>query len=128
MVIEQPGRPEKFLRITLPHHLMIAQGTRVMVDSGDPMNGSYVSCTATGCVTDYTVSDEMIGRMRNGRYLIVQAMHVRGKPVTWMVPIADFGKAYDGPPADLAKFKSIYESPPRPWLDDTLQPHLRPKY
>jgi hypothetical protein len=62
----------------------------------------------------------------------VQALHVTGKTINWMVPISDFGKAYDGPPADLKKFWSIYQSPSKsdeslkPWKDDTLQPHLRP--
>jgi hypothetical protein len=75
----------------------------------------------------------LIGKLKNARYLIVQALHVTGKTINWMVPISDFGKAYDGPPADLKKFWSIYqspsksgESPLKPWKDDTLQPHLRP--
>jgi hypothetical protein len=46
--------------------------------------------------------------------------------INWTVPVSDFGKAYDGLPADLEKFWSIYESPPKPWKDDTLAPHLRP--
>ena len=79
-------------------------------------------------LSDHTVSDETIGTMKNGRYLAVQAIDVRGQPITWMVPVADFGKAYDGPPVDRARFKSIYESPAKTWKDDTLQPHLRPKH
>jgi len=128
ILIEQAGRSDKILRIMLPHNMMLRPGTRAIVDSGDPMNAAYVLCDAGGCVSDHTVSDETIGTMKNGRYLAVQAIDVRGQPITWMVPVADFGKAYDGPPVDRARFKSIYESPAKPWKDDTLQPHLRPKH
>jgi invasion protein IalB len=128
MLFEQEGRSDKILRIMLPHNVMLRVGTRVIVDSGEPMNAAFVVCEASGCVSDHTVSDELIGSMKNGRYLTAQAIDVAGKVINWMVPISDFGKAYEGPPADLAKFKSIHESPPKPWQDDTLQPHLRPKY
>jgi invasion protein IalB len=135
MLFEQDGRSDKILRIMLPHNVMLGPGTRVIVDSGDPMSAAYVVCNASGCVSDHTVSDELVGRMKNGRYLTVQAIDVRGQPISWMVPVADFGKAHDGPSVGLEKFWSIYETPPKPderppkpWQDDTLQPHLRPKY
>jgi invasion protein IalB len=135
MLFEQDGRSDRILRIMLPHNVMLGPGTRVIVDSGEPMSAAYVLCDASGCVSDHTVSDELIGRMKNRGYLTVQAIDVRGQPIAWMVPVADFGKAYDGPSVGLEKFWSIYESPPKtdghppkPWQDDTLQPHLRPKY
>ena len=43
---EQEGRPDKFLRITLPHNLMIGPGTRLFIDAGDPVHGAFVSCVA----------------------------------------------------------------------------------
>jgi invasion protein IalB len=49
---EQEGKPDKVLRITLPHNLMIGPGTRLVIDAGEPMRGAFVSCMPEGCVAD----------------------------------------------------------------------------
>ena len=59
-LFEQEGRSDKFLRITLPHNLMIGPGTRLFIDAGEPMRGAFVSCGPEGCVADYTVTDERL--------------------------------------------------------------------
>ena len=89
----------------------------------EPMRDAYVHCVASGCAADYAVTDDVIGKMKNSQTMIVEGIDPIGT-----VPVSGFGQAYDGPPADLEKFWSIYERPPKPWKDDTLQPHLRSKY
>jgi hypothetical protein len=42
----------------------------------------------------------MIANMKKGQVLYVQAIQVNGAAVTLSLPLADFGKAYDGPPTD----------------------------
>jgi invasion protein IalB len=126
VLFEQEGRSDKILRVTLPLIVQIGPGTRLTVDQGDPANRPYVFCLANGCAADFTATDELIGKLKNGRYMFVQAIDVAGQGFSWTVPVSDFNKAYEGLPTDPRKFKSIYESPPKPWKDDTLQPHLRP--
>jgi invasion protein IalB len=125
-LFEQESRSDKFLRVTLPVNVSIGPGTRVTIVPGEPTNRAYVFCVASGCASDYNVTDETISKIKHSRTMIVEAIDATGQVISWMLPVSGFGEAYEGPPANLAKFKSIYESPPKPWKDDTLQPHLRP--
>jgi hypothetical protein len=42
----------------------------------------------------------LIAKMKKGQVLNVQAINQNHQPLTLPVPLADFGKAYDGPPTD----------------------------
>jgi len=127
VLIEQEVRPNKILRITLPLGVSIGPGTRVIVDRGEPMSGTYVICFANGCAADYDVTAEFIGSLKNGRNLVVQGIDGTGQPINLALSLSDFAKAYEGPATDPGVFERQRESPPKPWLDDTLQPRLRPK-
>jgi len=124
VLIEQEGRPNKTLRVTLPLGMSIQPGTRVIVDQGQPMTGPYVICFKNGCMADYEASGEFVDNMKRGKDLAVQGVKGGGQVLTVVIPLADFAKAYDGPPTDPREFER--QRAPKPWLDDTLQPHLRP--
>jgi invasion protein IalB len=103
VVIEPEGEGKKILRVTLPLGVSLQPGTRIMVDQGQPMTGPYVICVATGCMADYEASDELIARMKTGQTLHAQGIGETGQPISIPLPLADFTKAYDGPPADPRK-------------------------
>jgi invasion protein IalB len=103
VVIEPEGGGKKILRITLPLGMALPPGTRVIVDQGQPMTGPYVICVAAGCMADYEASDELIGKMKASQSLHVQGINEAGQPVSIPLPLADFAKAYDGPPSDPKK-------------------------
>src|SRR5947209_20117400 len=44
VLIEPENEPKKVLRVTLPLGMSLQQGTRVIVDQGQPMTGPYVIC------------------------------------------------------------------------------------
>ncbi len=100
VLIEAEGQARKVLRVTLPLGMSLRPGTRVIVDGGQPVNAPYVTCIPNGCVADYEASEEMIGNLKRGRNLHVQGINAAGQPITMSVPLADFAKAYDGPPTD----------------------------
>lgn len=100
-VIEPEGEPRKLLRILVaPLGLQIPPGTRVMVDQGQPMSGPYSTCFMHGCVADYEVTADLIGRMKQGQNLIVQGVGGNNQVFTLSLPLGEFGKAIDGPPPD----------------------------
>ena len=103
VVIEPEGEPRRILRVTLPLGMSLQPGTRVIVDSGQPMTGPYVICFPTGCVADYEASNELITKMKTGQNLHVQGLNGSGQPISLALPLADFAKAYDGPPSELPK-------------------------
>jgi invasion protein IalB len=126
VLIEPEGNPRKVLRVTLPLGMSIEPGTRVIVDNGEPMIGPYVICFNNGCMADYEASAELIGKLKKGQGLVIQGINGAGQPMRVVIPLADFAKAYDGPPSDPRVFEAQQEKLRKPWRDDTLQPHLRP--
>ena len=105
VIIEPEGEPKKILRVTLPLGMQLIHGTRVIVDNNPPMQSPYVICFANGCMSDYEVTPELLANMKKGQNLVVQAINSNGAPLTLPLPLAEFAKAYDGPPTDPKVFE-----------------------
>jgi invasion protein IalB len=105
VIIEPEGEPKKILRVTLPLGMQLVHGTRVIVDSNPPAQSPYVICFANGCMSDYDVTPELLANMKKGGTLVVQAINSNGAPLTLPLPLAEFAKAYDGPPTDPKVFE-----------------------
>jgi invasion protein IalB len=105
VLIEPEGEPKKLLRVTLPLGMQLVHGTRVIVDQNQPMTAPYVICFTNGCMADYDASVDLIGKMKKGQGLVIQAINSTGQPISLVLPLADFAKAYDGPPTDPKVFE-----------------------
>jgi invasion protein IalB len=116
VLIEPEGDTKKVLRVTLPLGMQLPQGTRVIVDQGQPMNAPYIICFTNGCMADYEASAELIGKLKKGQGLVVQGINSQGQPISLVLPLTDFGKAYDGPPTDPKVFEEQQKK-----LQDDLQ-------
>jgi invasion protein IalB len=92
-VIEPEGADKKLLRVTLPLGMQVPPGTRVIIDQGQPATGPYVICFTNGCMADYEVNADIIGRLKKGQQLAVQAINGNGQPVSLTLPLNDFAKA-----------------------------------
>ena len=116
VLIEPEGEPKKILRVTLPLGMQLIHGTRVIIDNNQPMTAPYVICFTNGCMADYEATADMIAKMKKGQGLVVQAINSTGQPISLVLPLADFAKAYDGPPTD----PKVFEEQQRK-LQDELQ-------
>jgi len=105
VLIEPEAEPKKILRVTLPLGMQLIHGTRVIIDQSQPMTAPYVICFTNGCMADYEANTDMIGKMKKGQGLVVQAINSSGQPISLVLPLADFAKAYDGPPTDPKVFE-----------------------
>jgi invasion protein IalB len=105
VLIEPEGEPKKLLRVTLPLGMQLVHGTRVIVDQNQPMTAPYVICFTNGCMADYEATGDLIAKMKKGQGLVIQAINSTGQPISLVLPLADFGKAYDGPPTDPKVFE-----------------------
>jgi invasion protein IalB len=105
VLIEPDGEPKKLLRVTLPLGMQLVHGTRVIVDQNQPMTAPYVICFTNGCMADYDASGDLIAKMKKGQGLVIQAINSTGQPISLVLPLADFAKAYDGPPTDPKVFE-----------------------
>jgi invasion protein IalB len=106
VLIEPENEPKKILRVTLPLGMQLIHGTRVIIDQNQPMTAPYVICFTNGCMADYEASTDMIAKMKKGQGLVVQAINSTGQPISLVMPLADFAKAYDGPPTDPKVFEA----------------------
>jgi invasion protein IalB len=100
VLIEPEGSPNKILRVTLPLGMQLPQGTRAIVDQGQPMTAPYMICFPNGCMADYEASGELITKLKKGQSLVVQGINGQGQAVSLPLPLPDFAKAYDGSPTD----------------------------
>jgi invasion protein IalB len=99
-LIEPEGEPKKLLRINVPLAMKIEHGTRLIIDQTSPRTAPYVSCFVTGCVSDYEVNVDTVNQLKKSQQLHIQAIGINGQPFTVPLPLAEFAKAYDGPPTD----------------------------
>jgi invasion protein IalB len=100
VLIEPDGEPRKILRITLPLGMSLQPGTRAIIDQGQPMTAPYVICFNNGCMADYEATQALIDTMKKGQGLVIQGINGAGQPISLVLPLSDFAKAYDGPPTD----------------------------
>jgi invasion protein IalB len=114
MLIEPEGEPRKILRIILPLGMALPPGTRVVIDQGQPMQGPYLVCIPTGCMSEYEASQELIENLRKGSGLVLQGINSGGQAISLVVPLAEFAKAYDGPPSDPKVLEEQEKNLPQP--------------
>lgn len=105
VLIEPEGQERKIMRITLPLGMQLVHGTRLIIDQNQPMTAPYVICFTNGCMADYEANADMIGKLKKGQGLVLQAINATGQPISLVMPLSDFAKAYDGPPTDPKVFE-----------------------
>ncbi|MDB5512021.1 MAG: invasion associated locus family protein [Enterovirga sp.] len=92
---------QKIVRFLMPLGLLIKPGIRFAVDQGSPMAGSYTMCFPNGCFAETVgLKDDAVAAMKKGTNINVSVQNQIGREVTFQVPLAGFGKAFDGAPID----------------------------
>ncbi len=105
-LIEPEGAPQKLLRVTVPLGVQLQRGTRVIIDQETPMTAPYSMCIPLGCFSDYQANEDMVTKLKKGKSLTVQAINFNNTAISLQLPLADFAKAYEGPPTDPKAFEA----------------------
>ncbi len=102
VVIEMEGETKKVLQVTLPPGVLLPRGTRVVIDRDEPsaIIGSFLVCANGGCIAQLEANAEIVGKLKKGQNLYVQAYNMAQNVMTLSLPLSDFAKAYDGPATD----------------------------
>ena len=104
-LIEQQGEEKKLFRITLPLGMQLPQGTRMLLDKEQPLTGRYIVCLPNGCMADFDVNAEFVGKLKKGQQIVLQGINLPGQAASYMLPLTDFAKANEGPATDPKKFE-----------------------
>ena len=115
-LIEQDGEAKKILRITLPLGMQLVHGTRIVLDKEQPMIGRYVVCLPNGCMADFDVNVDFVGKLKKGQQIVLQGINLPGQAASYPLPLVDFAKANEGPATD----PKVFEEQQRK-LQDELQ-------
>ena len=102
-LIEPEGEPKKLFRVTLPSPLQLQYGTRIIIDKDPAISGAFFTCFANGCMADYEATPELVGKLKKGQTLVIQAINLAATAISFPLPLADtsgnsFQKANEGPP------------------------------
>ena len=109
-LIEPEGEPKKLFRVTLPSPLQLQYGTRIIIDKDPAISGAFFTCFANGCMADYEATPELVGKLKKGQMLVIQAINLAAAAISFPLPLADtsgnsFQKANEGPPTDPKVFE-----------------------
>jgi invasion protein IalB len=101
------GKDKQDLVVGVPssHTLVIPAGVRVKIDEGEPISLQYKLCIKQTCQAQAELTKPVLDMMRKGERMLVVALDIRQKPVTFKVPLNGFIKTFDGEPVDEAKYK-----------------------
>jgi invasion protein IalB len=99
-VYDVKGDDTKIIRMLVPVGLMLRPGFRFSIDKGPLMEGGYEICFPNGCFGEAKVKGAIIDTMKKATALSVTVKNQVNAEVNFNIPLANFGKAYDGPPID----------------------------
>jgi invasion protein IalB len=116
-LFESEGEPKK-LRVTLPMPVQIPHGARIVIDKAPALTAGFSACFPNGCMAEFEGTADLIGKLKKGQTLNLQAINLAGNPFSFPLPLVDdtgnsFAKANQGPPIDPKVFeeKKLREEP-----------------
>jgi len=110
-LVDNTARKEKHLRIALPLGIRLLPGARVFIDGEAMRTVPPLQCMASTCITGFEATADFIAKLKRGDRLKLEGINIPAKPegigisdwiATW--PLADFARAFDGPPTDPKTF------------------------
>jgi invasion protein IalB len=119
VLVEAEGE-KKILRVTVPEPVALSPGARIVVDQDQPVSTAYITCFHNGCLAEIEASQDLINRMKSAQTLFVQAVTMSNQVVSLPLPLAEFKKVNEGPPADQ---KTIADQQKK--LQDEIQKRLQ---
>ena len=79
---------------------MLRPGFRFAVDNGATLEGTFEICFPNGCFAEAKVKGPTIDQLKKGSVLSVAVKNQANNEITFEIPVAGFGRAFDGPPID----------------------------
>lgn len=99
-IYEIKGEDTHIVRLLVPVGLMLRPGFRFAVDKGATHDGAFEICFPNGCFAEAKVNGAIIDGVKKGSTLSVAVKNQVNNEITFVIPLAGFGKAFDGPPID----------------------------
>ena len=115
-VYDVKGDDNKILRLLMPPALLLRPGIRVSIDKGAAIEGTFEICFPNGCFAEAKVRTATVDQIKKGASLNVFVKNQFNNEIAFTLPLAGFGKAFDGAPIDPAVLEAQQKQ-----LQDELQ-------
>ena len=104
--VEGEDKQTLLFGVTTAYTLVMPVGVQIKIDDNQPIPLKYAVCLSSSCQAEMTLTKEgILDGLRKGKQMIVAAMNMQQKTMAFPVPLTGFGKTFDGPPADNAKYE-----------------------
>jgi invasion protein IalB len=112
-LIEREDAPAKRLQIFLPAGFFLQPGIKLTVDKKSSLDVPYTICLANGCVAATVVEPTFVSALESGRMLSLEGVNYNVVTVFSSLPLDNFAKAHQGPPAQVfeQKLEGKWEQP-----------------
>ena len=99
-VYDIKGDDTRIVRLLMPVGLLLRPGFRFSIDKGPQTDGAFEICMPNGCFAEAKVKGTVIDTLKKGTMLNVAVKNSVNNEVNFAIPLAGFGKAFDGAPID----------------------------
>jgi invasion protein IalB len=99
-VYDIKGDDTRIVRLLVPIGLMLRPGFRFAIDKGATLEGAFEICFPNGCFAEAKVKGPTIDQLKKGSIMSVAVKNQANNEITFEIPVAGFGRAFDGPPID----------------------------
>ena len=121
-VYDIQGEDARVFRLLTPVGLLIKPGFRFSVDKGAQLDGQFEICMPNGCFAETRVKGPQLDAIKKGTTMNVSFKNSANNEVTFTMPLAGFGKAFDGPAIDPKVLQAKQEQ-----MQQDLQKQLEAK-
>ena len=91
---------DPIVRFLMPPGLLLRPGIRFSADKGAQQDAQYTICLPNGCFAETKLKSPVVDSFKKATTLSVVARNSINAEVTFAIPMAGFGKAFDGAAID----------------------------
>lgn len=99
-VYDIKGDDQRVVRLLMPVGLLLKPGFRFSADKGPQIEGNFEICMPNGCFAEAKVKGVTIDSLKKATALNVAVKNSANIEVDFGIPLAGFGKAFDGAAID----------------------------
>ena len=96
-IYDVKGDDTRVIRVLMPIGLLLKPGVHLAVDKGAVQEGAFEFCMPNGCFAETRIKGPVLDQMKKGKQLNIVAKGLANNEVTFVLPLAGFGPAFDGP-------------------------------
>ena len=94
------GEEKRMARFLLPVGLLLKPGFRLIIDKNEPIEGRFAICFPNGCFAEAELNNSQLNALKKAQSASVIVRNQGNLEVTFVIPMKDFGAAFDGPAVD----------------------------